>query len=847
MIDHAAELTRAQAELDSRLGKTDILGFARVLGLDPTSKQEPILLSTSRRVLINACRQYGKRLDVETPIPTPVGWTKMGALKVGDIVYNERGRETSIQWVGPIETSDSVRLRFSDGSSIVCDREHLWTTIDRSTRRSLRRNVREIPEDWTRWERHANGRSFRAETRTAGQVIETLRSGVEANHCIPVAGAIQGQHRNELPVDPYVLGVWLGDGTTANATLTKSLRDKEILERVEAAGYPLRKRKAKYSWLIRGGLQRTLRLNGLLGHKHIPAAYLRSSIEQRKELLRGLMDTDGTCGKHSGQCEISFSNQELIEQTQELCHSLGLITRLFEGEARLNGRYISQHWRLKFYSPFPAFHLTRKLERQAVKVDRSNLKRRLRYIVGWEPAGQTPMRCIAVDSPSKLFLAGRQMVPTHNSSLSSILSLHRAYYHPGSLILIVAPSERQSSEMFRKVTTYLNRMPVRPKLLKENEHEVEFENGSRIVALPSSEGTIRGYSAVSLLIIDEAGDVPPDIFAALRPMIARSAGRLILQGTPKGRRGIFFERWERGKDWERHLATWEDCREWLSEEEIAEARIDLGPLFEQEYGGSFLAGGQGLVYAGFDETRNVIERLPETQAPWSYLLGLDFGVINGTAFAVAAWRPYDPNLYIVRCYKRSGMTPTEAADEVNELEREYHFSRMIADTGGLGKGFAVEAQRRWHLPLEAAKKTDKKGYINMMNGDFRRGEIQIVRGPCAQLLEEIVRLSWVDRGDGEKEDPGAANDCLDSALYVWRGGTQYLQRPEAEAKELTVEEEIREKTRAFWERQQRRIQAAQRGHEDVFIATSEDVRGGKDAFDQWELEDKWSSNPRVYQ
>ena len=187
------------------------------------------------------------------------------------------------------------------------------------------------------------------------------------------------------------------------------------------------------------------------------------------------------------------------------------------------------------------------------------------------------------------------------SSISSVLSLHDSVYRPGSLSLIVAPSERQSSEMFRKVMEYLHRMPIRPELVKENEHEVEFQNGSRIVALPSSEGTIRGYSAVSRLILDEAGDVPPDIFAALRPMIARSAGRLTLQGTPKGRRGIFFERWERGEEgkkpgepdrWERHLTTWRDCP-WLTPSELTDQRVDLGPLFAQEYEGSFLVVGQG--------------------------------------------------------------------------------------------------------------------------------------------------------------------------------------------------------------------------------------------------------------
>ena len=442
------------------------------------------------------------------------------------------------------------------------------------------------------------------------------------------------------------------------------------------------------------------------------------------------------------------------------------------------------------------------------------------------------------------------------SSISSVLSLHDSVYRPGSLTLIVAPSERQSGEMFRKVSEYLHRLPVVPKLKKENEHEVEFDNGSRIVALPSSEGTIRGYSAVTRLILDEAGDVPPDIFAALKPMIARSAGRLTLQGTPKGRRGIFFERWERGEEgrksheplrWERHMATWQDCP-WLTPWELADQRADLGPLFAQEYEGSFLVVGQGLVYGGYDETRNLIDALPESPGrPWSYLLGLDFGVINGTAFTVAAWRAQDPVLYIVQSYKQSGMSPTEAADEVHALTQEYSFSRIVADTGGLGKGFVVEAQRRWHLPIEPAKKTDKKGHINILNGDLRRGEIRIVAPACVQLLEEITRLSWVDRGDGQKEDPGAANDALDSFLYSHVGSTAYLNRPKAAPRAETEAERIHRETEESFARDERRMKASRTGHDDLFLMTEDDRRDALDPDSAWEREERWRQNSRVYQ
>ena len=193
------------------------------------------------------------------------------------------------------------------------------------------------------------------------------------------------------------------------------------------------------------------------------------------------------------------------------------------------------------------------------------------------------------------------------------------------------------------------------------------------------------------------------------------------------------------------------------------------------------------------------------------------------------------------------MSPTEAADEVHELTKEYSFSRIVADTGGLGKAFAVEAQRRWHLPIEAAKKTDKKGHINIMNGDLRRGEVKIVAPACSQLIEEMTRLSWVDRGDGQKEDPGAANDALDSALYAYVGSTVYLQRPRAEARPETTEERIHRETEEAFARDARRMKANRSGNDDLFLMTEDDRRDAMDPDATWEREERWRQNARVYQ
>jgi hypothetical protein len=169
------------------------------------------------------------------------------------------------------------------------------------------------------------------------------------------------------------------------------------------------------------------------------------------------------------------------------------------------------------------------------------------------------------------------------STVSAIRALHRALYTPASLVLLLAPSYRQSKELFRKVKDALAALPFPAPLTSESALELEFTNGSRIVALPGKEETIRGFSGVSLLIVDEASRVPDELYQAIRPMLAVSGGDILLLSTPFGKRGFFHHEWTEGADWHRTKVTAEDCpripREWLEQE-----RQSIGDWwYRQEY------------------------------------------------------------------------------------------------------------------------------------------------------------------------------------------------------------------------------------------------------------------------
>lgn len=190
------------------------------------------------------------------------------------------------------------------------------------------------------------------------------------------------------------------------------------------------------------------------------------------------------------------------------------------------------------------------------------------------------------DSGRKLFNCARQ---SGKSTTAAILTLHTTLYRPGSLVLLVSPSLRQSSELFRTFRGLLGRLPNRPALPEDNRLSAVLENGSRVVSLPGSEAKIRGFSSVDLLIEDEAARVDDALYYSTRPMLAVSGGRLILMSTPFGKRGHFFEAWSTSNGaWEKVRIMAHECPR-ITEAFLAEEREAIGDWwFKQEYQCEFL-------------------------------------------------------------------------------------------------------------------------------------------------------------------------------------------------------------------------------------------------------------------
>lgn len=403
-------------------------------------------------VVCTGVPSMGKALALDTEVPTPTGWRTIADLVPGDIVYDECGTPCRIEWVSEIAVGrPCYRLTFDDGTSIVADEDHQWFTVSEKARRSARHAAKVRGGRVTTKPRGTDQQHLRTfpSVVTTKEISATLYSQGKRNHQIPLAGAVSGV-ATLLPVDPYTLGAWLGDGHSADGRITSF--DAEVIRAV-GQHHHVRAQAGRGLYFV-PGLQAKLRDLGVLGAKHIPEIYLLASFLDRLSLLKGLMDTDGYCDRRTRTCEFVSTNGPLAGQVRELAASLGLKVSWAEGDATLNGRVVNRRYRVRFVADFPVFTVARKIAAQRIGSPR---RLRDRVIVSCQPVPPVPVKCIGVDSPSHLFLVTRSFIPTHNSTVVNALLQQIAELH-GAKIAIASFEAKPSPylrDQFR--TMYLRK------------------------------------------------------------------------------------------------------------------------------------------------------------------------------------------------------------------------------------------------------------------------------------------------------------------------------------------------------------------------------------------------------
>jgi hypothetical protein len=341
------------------------------------------------------------------------------------------------------------------------------------------------------------------------------------------------------------------------------------------------------------------------------------------------------------------------------------------------------------------------------------------------------------------------------STVVAMLGLVEAVFNPGTKVLLVSRSLRQSSELFRVVTDFYRRIGS-PLLSRQTAEELQLTNLSRIVCLPCKEETIRGYSHVSLLVIDEAARVPDDLYRAVRPMLAVSNGRLICLSTPYGKRGFFYEAWARGgNDWARIEVPAERIGR-ISSAFLEQERRALGlSWFRQEYQCSFEAL-EGLVYPDF--TRCVVPG--PAPSGGKKVGGLDFGFRNPFA---AVWGVLDRD-DVLWLYGEHYARQQPLSYHAERIPRDFLW---YADPSGAGE---QEELIRGGFKVRDGENAIRPG-IAAVNARLEDGRLRVVEGTCPNLLAEAGLYRYGDdRTDRMAETPvDEHNHALAALRYLVAG------------------------------------------------------------------------------
>lgn len=438
----------------------------------------------------------GKALALDTEIPTPNGWSTMGALQVGDRVFDSQGRPCNVTFTTGIQLNRKVfEVEFEDGAVLKADADHRWLV---RKRQSLGTTV----------------------VTTADMLARLRENDGHYTWSVPVTRPVQ-HVRHRLLLRPYVLGAWLGNGSSQNAALCFFEPDRFVWDQcVGFVGGHMPRRDSRNPRVLSGTLgtdagvvRGKLRRLGVLQNKHIPSCYLQAAEVDRRELLAGLLDTDGYVDPKTGRVELTFCNERLSTDALELVRSLGYRATMAQSDAKLNGRVVGQRWRIAFTAGEPVFRLPRKRDSQRLATERCRWK----HVVAIREMRSVPVRCISVDSPDRTYLAGRSYTVTHNTNQLIGRLLFKLGKNPNLRAMWLCNSEDSAMKTLATVRRYIESSTqlheVFPALKKGDTWKDDsiviartaYSRDPTVVAVGYNSKRIQG-SRVDFLIVDDLLD-----------------------------------------------------------------------------------------------------------------------------------------------------------------------------------------------------------------------------------------------------------------------------------------------------------------------------------------------------
>jgi len=363
-------------------------------------------------IFLNGPAGSAKAQPISEPIPTPNGWVTMSDLEVGDDIFSVSGNLTKVVGVFPQGIKKIYKVEFSDGTYTRCCGDHLWDTSDYNQRNKWtskridgkKKKIDKLPPEYS--------------TKTTLDIMDSLYKGERLNHMIPIITAPVKFKNVELPIDPYIFGQLLGDGSFRSKPIRITTSDKETVDYFQKSFADHFKHLKDYSYRI-SGLNQIITDLGLMNtyshEKFIPDIYKMSSVEDRISLIQGLMDSDGTVKRGQGGAIIVSTSEKMMDDLTEVINSLGGITYKTSRIGRLYGVNHKMTYTLHINLPdnITPFRLSRKIE-----IYKPNNKYSpKRYIHKITECGEEECKCIKIDDGSMLYLTNNYIV-THNTYLS---------------------------------------------------------------------------------------------------------------------------------------------------------------------------------------------------------------------------------------------------------------------------------------------------------------------------------------------------------------------------------------------------------------------------------------------
>lgn len=773
----------------------------QVIQLYKYQKDALRMMRDNRYCILLTSRQLGKALALDTPVPTPSGWKTMGELKDGDQVFGLDGKSCNVVKAHDVMYGRKCyKVVFDNGEEIIADAEHQWFTQTKAER----------------------SHKHQGTVKTTQQIKDSLIRYGEPNHRIP--SCINGVEYEEkdLPIDPYVLGIWLGDGTSDGGTISVGQRDlSEMLQLLATyqTQFDLITKKSYVAnnYFVRisssseihtKSLRALLKQHNLYKNKHIPADYLFGSRQQRLKLLEGLIDSDGYVMK-DGTCQFCNTAIHLAEQVRSLIGSLGYKTTFKRYIPSFEGKPCAECAVVSFKPIEKVCNLSFKLSRIKIKEAKIQSKYRAQwhYIKDVQEVESVPVRCITVDSADNLFLCGKHHIPTHNSTLLTIYALWIACFNEDQNILIVANKEKTAIEIFRRVRLAYESLNswLKPGVKEYGVTSMQLDNGSRIGISTTTGSAARGQS-LNLLLLDELAFLDPpsmmeEFWRSVWPTISRAkTSKVLIASTPNGTDNLFYKLYDGAvkeeNDFKVMTIRWDAIPG--RDEKWKQSQIkQLGSIeaFEQEYNCTFLQKGESSIdielFSKLKELCNEPEfTLEDNQYKiWKspqedriYVAGVDTAEGVGQNYSVIQILDITDLSSIdqVAVYRCNTIAPAEFTVKVNEILTQWGKPLAMIERNNCGAqvvdnlranhqyenivsyGADLAGRKKTQLGCIAHSNTKNHGVINMRYWVNVLGCVKFNDIQTLLELKDFVRKSngtWSARGTN-------TDDCVMSLMWA---------------------------------------------------------------------------------